>query len=160
MLVITSAAGRSEVTFLSADCGQFVDVHVQLAALVELELACLGDPAADLGGMLGRDLSEPLGDLPRAFKRYFELRGETIPTSVINFHTVRFNLYTPMAVAPVIAHATPDVDLVQYLGWYWVWSRACLEVLAHDMGLYLDPIDLPVPKPPRSPPAPPPPPLY
>jgi hypothetical protein len=141
--------GRSQVTFLSADSGQFVYENSQLTALVDLELACLGDPAADLGGMLGRDLSEPLGDLPRAFKRYFELRGETIPTSVIDFHTVRFNLYTPMAIAPVIAHATPDVDLVQYLGWYWVWSRACLEVLAHGMGLELDTIDLPEAKPSR-----------
>lgn len=137
--------GRSQVTFLSADAGQFVFENSRLTALVDLELACLGDPAADLGGMRGRDLSEPLGDLPRAFERYFELRGETIPTSVIDYHTVRFNLYTPMAIAPVIAHATPDVDLVQYLGWYWVWSRACLEVIAHGMGLELDTVTLPEP---------------
>lgn len=138
--------GRSQVTFLSADSGQFVFENGKLTALVDLELACLGDPAADLGGMRGRDLSEPLGDLQRAFDRYFELRGEVIPMSVIDYHTVRFNLYTPMAIAPVIANAVPELDLIQYLGWYWVWSRACLEVIAHGMGLELEPLDMPEPE--------------
>ena len=137
---------RSEVTFLSVDAGQFLFENSRITALIDLELACLGDPAADLGGMRGRDLSEPLGDLPRAFARYFELRGQKIPTSVIDYHTVRFNLYTPMAIAPLVANPTPDTDIVQYLGWYWVWSRACLEVMAHGLGIKLEAPTLPEPK--------------
>lgn len=135
--------GRSEVTFLSADSGQFLYENSKLTSLIDLELACLGDPAADLAGMRGRDLSEPLGNLPRAFERYFELRGEVIPVSVIDFHTVRFNLNTAMAIAPVIEHANAETDIVQYLGWYWVWSRACLEVIAHSLGVELDTPALP-----------------
>ena len=80
--------------------------------------------------MRGRDLSEPLGDLPSAFQRYFELTGEEIPRSAIDFHTVRFNLNTPLAVAALVANPPPGIDLVQYLSWYWVWSRAALEVMA------------------------------
>jgi hypothetical protein len=136
---------RSQVTFLSADAGQFLFENSRITALIDLELACLGDPAADLGGMRGRDLSEPMGDLPRAFARYFELRGEEIPASVIDYHTIRFDLYTPMAIAPIVANPSPDTDLVQYLGWYWVWARACLEVMAHSLGIELDAPSLPDP---------------
>jgi hypothetical protein len=129
--------GRKQISFLSADSGQFLYKGNKVTGLIDLELACLGDPAADLAGMRGRDLSEPLGDLPRAFKRYFEIMGEEIPTSVLDFHSVRFNLYTPMAIAGIVARPSPAIDLIQYLGWYWVWSRACLEVMAHGIGLDL-----------------------
>jgi hypothetical protein len=135
--------GRSRVSILAADAGQFLFEGNHVTALLDLELACLGDPAADLGGMRGRDLSEPLGDLPPAFERYFELTGETIPKDVIDYHTVRFNLNTPLAVAGIVANPPASIDLVQYLGWYWVWSRACLEVIAHGMQLPLEPLPSP-----------------
>ncbi len=137
---------RSQATFLSADAGQFLFENGRITALIDLELACLGDPAADLGGMRGRDLSEPLGDLAGAFERYFKLRGEVIPASVIDYHTIRFDLYTPMAIAPIIAKPDPSTDIIQYLGWYWVWARACLEVMAHTRGIELDPPTLPEPE--------------
>ncbi len=135
--------GRSRVSMLCGDSGQFLFENGHLTTLIDLELALLGDPAADLAGMRGRDLSEPLGDLPRAFERYFELSGERIPTSVIDFHTVRFNLNTALATAPLVANPQPGIDLVQYLGWYWVWSRACLEIMGHAAGLSLDDVALP-----------------
>jgi len=135
--------GRSQVSFLSADAGQFLYEGGKVTALIDLELACLGDPAADLAGMRGRDLSEPLGDLPAAFRRYFEIMGDEIPASVIDFHTVRFNLNTPMAIAGLVARPVSGVDLIQYLGWYWVWSRACLEVIAHRLGIELEKPPLP-----------------
>lgn len=137
--------GRSRVSFLAADSGQFLFEDERVTALLDLELACLGDPAADLAGMRGRDLSEPLGDLGPAFARYCALTGEAIPSSVIDYHTVRFNLYTPLALSPLVAHPPPGIDLVQYLGWYWVWARSCLEVIADGTGLELSPIALPDP---------------
>jgi len=127
--------GRSRVSFLAADAGQFLFEAGKVTALLDFELACLGDPAADLAALRARDLSEPLGDIPAAYARYFELSGDTIPASVIDYHTVRFNLYTPMAVAPLVANPMPGLDLIQYLGWYWVYSLSPLEVMAHGMGL-------------------------
>jgi hypothetical protein len=138
--------GRSKATFLSGDSGQFLFESKKVTALIDLELACLGDPAADLAGLRGRDLSEPMGDLPGAFARYFELSGEEIPASVIDYHTVRFNLNTPIGIAPMVAKPGGDTDIVQYLGWYWVWSRACLEVIAHGQGIELEAPALPEPE--------------
>jgi aminoglycoside phosphotransferase (APT) family kinase protein len=130
---------REKATFLSADSAQFLFDKGRVTALLDLELACLGDPAADLAGMRGRDLSEPLGDLRPAFEKYFALTGERIPARVIDFHTVRFNLNTALAVAALVANPAPGIDLVQYLAWYWVWSRSCLEVIASCEGYPLDP---------------------
>jgi hypothetical protein len=81
--------------------------------------------------------------LSDGFEHYFECVGERIPSNVIHYHAIRFNLYTPMAVAPLVAAPPASIDLVQYLGWYWVWSRAAVEMLAHTRGIELEKLDLP-----------------
>jgi len=132
-----------EPSLLAVDSGQFLFEAGKVTALLDLELACLGDPAADLAGLRTRDMSEPLGDLSAANARYFKLTGEKIPRDVIDYHTVRFSLYTPLAVAGLVANPTPGLDLIQYLGWYWVYSLAPLDVIAHGMGLEREALVLP-----------------
>jgi hypothetical protein len=136
---------REEVSCLAVDSGQFLFDKGRVTALLDLELACLGDPAADLAGMRGRDMAEPLGDLAPAFERYYAKTGKRIPKEVLDYHTVRFNLYTPYTCAPLIVEPPDTVDLVQYLGWYWVWSRACIEVIADGAGLSLPKPSIPEP---------------
>ena len=92
-----------------------------MTAVIDLELATLGDPMADLAGMLSRDLSEPMGDLTDAFRSYEKLSGEPLDRDAIDFHTIRFCTITPLAVAHLVAAPPPGVDWVQYLGWYCVW---------------------------------------
>ncbi len=136
---------RYEVSCLQVDSAQFLFQDGRVTSFLDLELACLGDPAADLAGMRGRDLAEPLGDLKPAFERYFAKTGKPIPKEVIDYHTVRFNLATPTTCAPLIVEPPESVDLVQYLGWYWVWSRACIEVMADMKGLALPTPTIPEP---------------
>jgi hypothetical protein len=128
---------REEVSCLAVDAGQFLFSEGRVTAFLDLELACLGDPAADLAGMRGRDMAEPLGDLASAFDRYYAKTGKRIPKDILDYHTVRFNLYTPYTCAPLVVEPPDTVDLVQYLGWYWVWSRACVEVIADGAGIEL-----------------------
>jgi aminoglycoside phosphotransferase (APT) family kinase protein len=45
---------REEVACLAVDSGQFLFEDGRVTAMLDLELACLGDPAADLAGMRGR----------------------------------------------------------------------------------------------------------
>jgi aminoglycoside phosphotransferase (APT) family kinase protein len=141
--------GRERVSFLCCDAGQFLFEAGRVTAILDLELACLGDPAADLAGMRCRDLSEPLGDLSRAVRRYEALTGEDVPRSVIDYHTVRFALVTPLAVAHLVAAPPAGIDFVQYLAWYLVYSRTPLEVIARRMGLALAPVELPEASPTR-----------
>lgn len=134
---------RERVSFLCGDSGQFLFDEGRVTSVLDLELAYLGDPAADLAGMRCRDLSEPLGDLARAFRRYESITGQQVDRSVIDYHTVRFAIVTPLAVAHIVARPPPGIDYVQYLAWYVVYSRAPIEVIAHETGLALSPVELP-----------------
>jgi hypothetical protein len=92
-------------------------------------------------------MAEPLGDLAPAFERYYAKTGKRIPKEILDYHTVRFNLYTPFTCAPLVVAPPATVDLVQYLGWYWVWSRACIEVIADGAGIELPTPAIPDPVP-------------
>jgi len=142
-------AGRQHKSILCADAGQFLYEGKRVTALLDLELAYIGDPAADLGALRCRDLSEPLGDLSRAIRRYEAQIGEVVERSVIDYHTVRFSTCTPLAVAPMVAAGLPGLDFVQYLCWYLVYARTPLEVIAEGLGLTLKPVELPDPVPTR-----------
>ncbi len=145
--------GRQRKSFLCADAGQFIFEGNRVTALIDLELAYIGDPAADLGSLRSRDLSEPLGDLSRAIRRYEKRTGEAVDRSVIDYHTVRFATVTPLAVAPMVAVALPGLDFVQYLSWYLVYQRTPLEVIARAKGIELEPLAFPESAPTRHSPA-------
>ena len=134
---------RDGASFLCGDSGQFLFEDGRVTTVLDLELAYLGDPAADLAGMRCRDLSEPLGDLSRAVRAYESITGKPVDRSVIDYHTVRFAIITPLAVAHLVAEPPPGLDFVQYLAWYLVYSRAPIEVIANEMGLALSPVELP-----------------
>ena len=124
--------------FVCGDAGQFLFDEGRVTALIDLELAHLGDRAEDLGGLRNRDLSEPLGDLAPAYQDYTEFAGQSVDPFLIDYHAARFALLTPLATVPVLATARPGVDLIQYFCWYHVYSRAPIEVIAHAQGVELE----------------------
>ena len=114
-----------------------------MTRVIDLELAYLGDPLADLAGMMSRDLSEPLGDLSRGFRRYGELMGEPVDLPTVLYHAVRFAIVTPLATAPLTQAPPPGLNYVQYLGWGLVYGRGALDAIAQRMGLALEAPALP-----------------
>ncbi|MDJ0852382.1 MAG: phosphotransferase family protein [Myxococcota bacterium] len=141
--------GREQTAFVVCDSGQFLWEKTRVTALHDFELAYIGDPAADLAGLRARDLSEPLGDIPRHLRKYAELTGAEPDLRAIDYHTIRFALTTPLTLAHLCVDPTPQANFVQYLVWYVVYARCPLEVLAHMQGFELDPPDLPGPAPSR-----------
>jgi aminoglycoside phosphotransferase (APT) family kinase protein len=144
---------RDRAALLQADCGQFLFERSRVTALLDFELAYVGDPMADFAGLRNRTLSEPLGDLRRALRRYEQQMGEPADLRAIDYHTVRFGLATPMSVAHVVADPPPGTALVQYQAWYAVYGRLCVEVMAHMEGVELEPLSPPEPAPTRATPA-------
>jgi aminoglycoside phosphotransferase (APT) family kinase protein len=138
---VPEPSGRT--SFVCADSGQFVFENGRVTALLDLELSHLGDPAEDLGGLRGRDMSEPLGDLKRAVETYEKVAGWKVDRRLIDYHAVRFTLVTPLATAALVANPIPGHDLVQYLCWYHVFGRAPLEAIAHMQGIPLEAPELP-----------------
>lgn len=130
--------GREETTFLCGDAGQFIFEEGHMTAVLDLELAYLGDPAADLGALFGRTLSEPLGDLLAGIRHYESCRGIEVDPRVVQYHAVRFGICTPLAVSHLCAEPPPGLVFAQYLGWYVVYGRASLEWIAGLMGIELE----------------------
>ena len=135
--------GRERSSFLCGDSGQFMFQDGRVTGVIDVELACIGDPAADLGAMLSRDLSEPLGDLARGMRTYAEAVGEPIDRDVVLFHAIRFGMVTPLSTAPVIAAPPAGNDFVQYYAWYLVYGRTPMELIANLLGVDVDPAELP-----------------
>jgi len=141
-------AHREAVHFLTGDSGQFLFEDGRVTAVIDLELATLGDPLADLGALRSRDVSEPLGDLSHAYRRYAEKSGEPIDLPALQFHAVRFALNTPLAVAPLCRRPPPGLDYAQYLCWNLVYGRLALEIIAEVEGFPLEaPEELPAGEP-------------
>jgi hypothetical protein len=138
--------GRTRASFVCSDAGQFLFDRGRVTAVIDLELAHLGDPALDLGSLRARDLSEPLGDLSRALRLYEGLT-EPVARHVLHFHTARFALMTPLACAPLVARPVKGLDRSQYLSWYLVYGRAAVEVIAQSLGLALEAPALPAAEP-------------
>ena len=144
---------RSRATFLAGDAGQFLFDAGRVTRVIDLELAYLGDPLADLAGMMSRDLSEPLGDLSRAFRRYGELMGEPVDLATVLYHATRFAIVTPLATVPLVQSPPPGLNYVQYAGWAHVYGRGALDAIAQRMGIALEAPALPEPEPTRASPA-------
>lgn len=136
---------RDTVTFCAADSGQFLFDQGRVTAVIDFELATLGDPLADLGALRSRDISEPLGDLSHGYRHYAELSGEPVDERVLNYHAVRFALNTPLAVVPMNGFAPPGLNYAQYLGWEFVYSRLPVEIIADLEGVDLERPTLPDP---------------
>jgi hypothetical protein len=134
---------RSRATFLAGDAGQFLFDAGRVTRVIDLELAYLGDPLADLAGMMSRDLSEPLGDLSRGFRRYGELMGEPVDLPTVLYHAVRFAIVTPLATAPLTQVPPPGLNYVQYAGWGLVYGRGALDAIAQREGIALEAPALP-----------------
>jgi len=143
---------RDEITYVQGDAGQFIFERGHLTAVLDLELSHLGDPANDLGALFCRDLSEPLGPLAPAVQRYAELSGREMDPHVVNWHATRFGICTPMSTARNLYSPNPD-EPVQFIGWYHVYARMPIEVMAHEVGIELEDPPIPAPEPQRQAPS-------
>ena len=140
---------RQEFSFLVCDAGQFMFDDDGLTGMIDFELGYIGDYAADLAALRTRDLSEPIGELGRAMRRYGEISGREIDLRAIDYHTIRFAMLNPLSLASVLAKPSRDANYVQYLGWSVCYGRAGLEVMARYAGVELDPPRLPEAEPSR-----------
>ncbi len=130
--------GRDECSFVTGDSGQFIFEKSRVTAMLDMELAYLGDPLADLGGLFARDLTEKMGDLDEVVDRYEAAIGHPVDRRTILYHAIRFGLTTPLGTGLALANPHVAVEYVQYLTWYLVYSRCPLELIAHLEGFELE----------------------
>jgi aminoglycoside phosphotransferase (APT) family kinase protein len=139
-------AHRARASCVVGDSGQFLFDRGRVTAILDLEFATIGDPLADIGALLSRDLSEPLGDLSRGIAHYRGRTGDDFTTRDVLYQAVRFMIFTPMSTCWLCAAPPPGLNLVQYEAWNLVYGRVPLELIAELEGVEIAPPELPAPR--------------
>lgn len=138
--------GDRRVSFVQADTGpgqfMFADGHV--TALIDWELAHIGDPMLDLGVIRMRNMLYPTGALAEPFAHYERVSGRPIDRQAVCFYTVMSMLLTPMGVCPVMQYPTARVEhTLPSFGWDATLRRGLGDALAEAIGIELEPPELP-----------------
>lgn len=124
--------------------GQFLFRDGRVQAVVDWELAALGDPMRELAHIRTRDVWYPTGNLPDWFRYYSDFSGTPLDEHKIRYYSVIGMLTTALALGPVVQKLNPRDEHAEWLAQD-VWSKcATAEAIAEAMGIVLDPVALPV----------------
>lgn len=81
---------RTRANFIAGDAGQFMSAGTEVVALLDFEIANIGDTHWDLACFRGRHPYENMGDIPALYRRYAETSGTEVDLRVVGYHTVGF----------------------------------------------------------------------
>ena len=132
-------------SFIVGDSFQMMYHDGALKAVMDLEMATIGDPLLDLSCIRMRDLSEKTGDAAAITRRYAELSGKPVDLKVLRFHLVVFSAVSSMLVSDVMSKPADDTDYLEYYIYYRGCLRLALEAQAEFLGVALDPLPKPEP---------------
>jgi hypothetical protein len=116
----------------------------RVVALLDLELAHIGDPLMDLAGFRMRDTVIGFGDLRRLYQRYAEATGTDVDFDAVEYFHFAFALTTQLALQGASAVPRPQTDLMTYRHWCSESNLYAIEALAGILGVGLDPPEEPL----------------
>lgn len=128
---------RTRAAFINCDAGQFLFEGDHVTGLIDFELSCYGDPAAELAGLRLRDTSEPLGSLSELYDHYEQLTGDRITKRLIEYHTAGFCGVNGFMLWPLMFGSTPEQDYVAYMQFAVATTRWSITAIAEHSGLTL-----------------------
>jgi hypothetical protein len=129
------------------DSGQFHHRAGRISALLDLELAHIGDPMMDLAGLRMRGTVIDYGPLDDLYRRYEDLTGDEVDRVAIAYQHFAFTITTQLAYHHGLVEPTPDSDLMTYMQWCSESNLYAIEALAGFVGIELETVDLPDPSP-------------
>lgn len=128
------------------DSGQFHHADGRIVALLDLEIAHIGDPMMDLAAWRMRDTIVGYGDMGKLYARYEELRGEPVDIEAIQHHHFVFTLTNQLAFSAAIKEPPANSDLMTNLQWCYETNLFATEALAEMLEIELPQVDMPEPK--------------
>ena len=130
--------------------GQFLFKNGAVQAVVDWELAALGDPMRELAHIRTRDVWYPTNNLHKWFEYYSEFSGVPLDYDKLRYYNVIGMLTTALALGPVVQHLNPRDDHAEWIAQD-IWSkRATAEAIASALRIDLPSIELPVPNQPYT----------
>jgi aminoglycoside phosphotransferase (APT) family kinase protein len=142
--------GDRPVSFLQGDTGpgQFMYADGTITALIDWELAHVGDPMLDLGVGRMRNMLYPTCSLAEPLRHYEEVSGRTIDRAALQYYTVLSMLFTPLGTSLAVQRMSARIpDMMPRFGWDVTLRRGLCDALAEVLGIELEPPDLPDPEP-------------
>ncbi|MCU1378308.1 MAG: putative protein kinase [Acidimicrobiales bacterium] len=137
---------KSRESLVVWDSGQFHHDGERIVAVLDLELAHIGDPLMDLAAFRMRDTIVGYGDFKRMYAKYEELSGTEVDLEAIQHHHFAFTLSNQLAFHSALAEPPPGSDYMTNLQWCNETNLFAVEALADLLGLDLAPVDLPEPE--------------
>jgi aminoglycoside phosphotransferase (APT) family kinase protein len=125
------------LSLIAQDAGQFLFEQGRVTAMLDFELACIADPMIDIAALRQRAVSEPMGDLRPALRRYVEVTGWQLDRRRIAFHTAAWQVGVSVVMTPILLNPGPDVNFPEYLAWYALCMRAGIQGMGEFSGYEL-----------------------
>lgn len=138
--------GSGRVSLIQGDTGpgNFVYVGQRVQALVDWELAHLGDPMEDLGVLRLRDVWTPF---PGGFRKYLDeyqtRSGTEINDAAIRWYSIKLCIVHPHVLAIPVYHPAVSTTPAEWVAEYYSLSRLGLEEIGAQMGITLEKPELP-----------------
>ena len=129
------------------DSGQIMHRDGRVVALLDLELAHIGDALMDLAGLRMRDTVIGYGDLREFYRTYERAGGHPVDLDAIDYYHFAFTFTTQLALHRALADPTPESDLMNYMQWCSETNLYALESLAQFTGVALAEVEMPEPRP-------------
>ncbi|MDG2026445.1 MAG: hypothetical protein P8J50_05000 [Acidimicrobiales bacterium] len=128
------------------DSGQFHHADGGIVAVLDLELAHVGDPMMDLAAWRMRDTIVGYGDFAKLYARYEELSGTPIDLAAIRWHHMHFTLSNLLAMSHALKDPSPASDLMTNVQWCYETNLFATEAWAEELAIDLPTIDMPEPR--------------
>lgn len=128
------------------DSGQLHHEHGRLTAVLDVELAHVGDPMMDLAGFRQRDSILHYGDMARLYDVYEAAGGFPVDLDAVQHHNFAFTLSNQLAFHAALAAPAPGSDYMTNLQWCCETNLFAVEALAEILGLELEEVELPEPR--------------
>jgi len=148
--------GVRPVCLLQGDTGpgQFLFEGGRVTALIDWEMAHLGDPMLDLGVMRMRELLYPTGLVPEILRHYAACSPHPVDRPALQYYTVMSMLLSPLAMATSLATLpASQPTIVQRLAWDVILRRGLCEALleaSRELPVEPAPADTSAPPPPLN----------
>jgi aminoglycoside phosphotransferase (APT) family kinase protein len=137
---------RGRESVIVWDSGQFHHRGGRVEAVLDLELAHIGDPMMDLAAWRMRDTVIPYGDFKRLYARYAELSGSAVDLAAIQRHHFAFTLTNQLVFGAAIADPPAESDLMTNLQWCCETNLFATEALAEILDVPLPTVEMPAPR--------------
>ncbi|MFK7894512.1 MAG: hypothetical protein AB8G23_01685 [Myxococcota bacterium] len=141
---------RTEARFIAGDAGQFMSAGTDVLALLDFEIANIGDTHWDLACFRGRHPYENMGDIPALYREYEKVTGTKVDLPVVAYHTVAFLQLSAIAARFFMAPRVRGANWIEGILEYASITRRAYESIAELQGIELD-YDLHLPKPQNKP---------